>query len=245
MSAPEAKVAKTNNGEEQTDKDQHEAIEQIDEVQNDIDRLNEQASEEILKVEQRYNKLRQPHFTKRTALIEKIPNFWVTAFINHPQVSALLSEADEEVLQHLTKLEVQEFDDIKSGYKIIFTFAENEFFTNQTISKSFHVSETGEPNSKGDSIEWKAGKDLTGKSSSKAGGKRQHEDTQESFFSWFGDHGDAGSDELGEVIKDEIWPNPLQYFLAAEEGEDELDDEDEDGEEDLGDEDEEGEEDGE
>ena len=62
-----------------TDKEQQEAIEQIDEVQNEIDRLNEQASEEILKVEQKYNKLRQPFFQKRSDLIAKIPNFWVTA----------------------------------------------------------------------------------------------------------------------------------------------------------------------
>ena len=33
-----------------SDKEQQEAIEQIDEVQNEIDRLNENASEEILKV---------------------------------------------------------------------------------------------------------------------------------------------------------------------------------------------------
>jgi len=68
------------------DKDQQDAIERIDEVQNEIDRLNEQASEEILKVEQKYNKMRQPHFQRRTELISKIPNFWVTAFVNHPQV---------------------------------------------------------------------------------------------------------------------------------------------------------------
>ena len=62
-----------------SDKEQQEAIEQIDEVQNEIDRLNEQASEEILKVEQKYNKCRQPFFQKRSDLIAKIPNFWVTA----------------------------------------------------------------------------------------------------------------------------------------------------------------------
>ena len=64
---------------------------------------------------------------------------------------------------------------------------------------------------------------------------------QESFFSWFTDHSEAGADELGEVIKDDIWPNPLQYFLASEaEDEDDLDDEglddedEEDGEEEEG-----------
>ncbi len=41
------------------------AFEVIGDVQNDIDRLNEQASEEILQVEQKYNKLRQPNYKKR------------------------------------------------------------------------------------------------------------------------------------------------------------------------------------
>ena len=41
-----------------------------------------------------------------------------------------------------------------------------------------------------------------------------------------------GADELGEVIKDDIWPNPLQYYLAPEVGDSEEDDEVEDEEED-------------
>lgn len=59
--------------------------------------------------------------------------------------------------------------------------------------------------------------DLTKRSSqtqNKAGRKRQHEEP-ESFFTWFTDHADAGADELGEVIKDDIWPNPLQYYLVC------------------------------
>jgi len=206
------------NADEQADKEQQEAIEQIDEVQNEIDRLNEQASEEILKVEQKYNKLRQPYFQKRSELIAKIPNFWVTAFVNHPQVSALLNEEDEEALQYLTKVEVQEFEDIKSGYRINFCFdSNNPYFENDVISKEFHLNDTGEPSSKSTPIKWKPGKDLTKKSSQpgKGGRKRNHEE-QESFFCWFTDHGDAGADELGEVIKDDIWPNPLQYYLASE-----------------------------
>ncbi|MEQ2185885.1 hypothetical protein GOODEAATRI_022755 [Goodea atripinnis] len=54
----------------------------------------------------------------------------------------------------------------------------------------------------------------TGQTANKAGKKRQHEEP-ESFFTWFTDHSDAGADELGEVIKDDIWPNPLQYYLVG------------------------------
>lgn len=204
------KVAKLSEAEQQ------ESIERIDEVQNDIDRLNELCSDEILKVEQKYNKLRLPHFQKRSELISKIPNFWVTAFVNHPQVSALLNEEDEEALQSLVKVEVQEFEDIKSGYKINFHFDENPFFENKCISKEFHMTETGEPSSKSTPITWKAGKDLTKPPSQAKGDKKRTHDQQDSFFSWFTDHADAAADELGEVIKDDIWPNPLQYYLASE-----------------------------
>lgn len=58
--------------------EQHEIVEEIDNVQNEIDTLNEKASEEILKVEQKFNLLRKPHFERRTELIAKIPHFWVT-----------------------------------------------------------------------------------------------------------------------------------------------------------------------
>jgi template-activating factor I len=62
-------------------------LEEIDACQNEIDGLNEQASEEILKIEQKYNKLRKPFFEKRSTIISKVPNFWVTTFVNHPRIS--------------------------------------------------------------------------------------------------------------------------------------------------------------
>ncbi|XP_004760580.2 protein SET-like [Mustela putorius furo] len=134
------------------------------------------------------------------------------------------------------------------GYRIDFYFDENPYFENKVLSKEFHLNESGDPSSKSTEIKWKSGKDLTKRSSqtqNKASRKRQHEEP-ESFFTWFTDHSDAGADELGEVIKDDIWPNPLQYYLVPdmddEEGEGEEDDDD-DEEEGLEDIDEEGDED--
>ncbi|KAH9491678.1 hypothetical protein Btru_031195, partial [Bulinus truncatus] len=176
-------------------KEQQEAIKQIDEVQNEIDKLNENASEEILKVEQKYNTLRQPYFKKRSDLIAKIANFWVTAFVNHPQVSALLNEDDEEALQYLTKVEVQEFEDIKSGYRINFYFDSNPYFSNDMLTKQFHWNDTGDPSPQSTPIKWKEGKDLTKKGNATKGKKRSHED-QESFL--------AGLYYLASEIDEEI-----------------------------------------
>ena len=87
--APVAKKMRLEDGVEEKDfdKETQKALEEIDASQNEIDSLNEQASEEILKVEQKYNKLRKPFYEKRNETIKKVPKFWLTAFINHPQVT--------------------------------------------------------------------------------------------------------------------------------------------------------------
>ncbi|XP_068929952.1 protein SET-like [Petaurus breviceps papuanus] len=236
MSAPAAKVNKKElttdlKAFETSEKELQEAIERIDEVQNEIDKLNEKASAEILKVEQNYNQLRQPFFQKRSEWIAKIPDFWVTTLVSHPQMSSLLGEEDEEALHHLTRIEVIEFEDVKSGYRIDFYFNENPYFENKVISKEFHLDESGDLASKSTEIHWKSGKDLTNRPNhiqTKEGRKRFPEEP-DSFFTWFSDHTDAGADELGEVIKDDIWLNPLQYYLVSdidnEDGEGEGDEE--------------------
>lgn len=53
-------------------------LEKVVAIQHEIDELNERASEEILHVEQKYNKLRQPHYLKRSDAILVIPDFWHT-----------------------------------------------------------------------------------------------------------------------------------------------------------------------
>lgn len=53
-------------------------LEKVVSIQHEIDQLNEQASEDILHVEQKYNKLRQPHYLKRSDAIVAIPDFWHT-----------------------------------------------------------------------------------------------------------------------------------------------------------------------
>lgn len=44
-----------------------------------IVQVNEQASEEVLEIEQKYNEIRRPVYEKRNELIKSIPDFWVTA----------------------------------------------------------------------------------------------------------------------------------------------------------------------
>jgi len=193
-------------------------LEEIDACQNEIDVLNEKASEEILKVEQKYNKLRKPFFEKRNDIIKRIPNFWVTAFVNHPQISDILEEDEEDALHYMTKLEVEEFEDIKSGYRINFHFGENPYFENTILTKEFHLGSSGDPASQSTPIKWKGENDLSKKNKERNGvnkGRKRYMETK-TFFNWFTDHTDPSADDVAELIKDDLWPNPLQYYLVPD-----------------------------
>ncbi|KAL8482684.1 hypothetical protein ACS0TY_025644 [Phlomoides rotata] len=66
----------------------------------------------------------------------------------------------------------------------------------------------------------------------KKGNKRTH--AEESFFSWFNDTDHNGLNEIqdeqvAEIIKDDLWPNPLTYFNNEADEEDfEVEDDDDD-----------------
>lgn len=198
--------------------DESEALEEIDSCQNEIDALNEKASEEILKVEQTYNSLRKPFFQKRNEIIQRIPSFWVTAIVNHPQISGILEEEEEECLQFMQKLEVEEFEDIKSGYRIHFHFEENPYFENKVLTKEFNLGSSGEtPVSMSTTIKWKPERDLTKMLPKKAMANRRKRGLEyRTFFDWFTDNNDPINDDIAELIKDDLWPNPLQYYLVPD-----------------------------
>ena len=165
-----------------------------------------------MKVEQKYNKLRRPYYDKRNEIIKRIPKFWLTAFINHPQITAIIEEDEEDCLQYLNKLEVEEFEDIKSGYRIKLYFDKNPYFDNECLTKEFHLGSSGDPASQSTPIQWKEGMDLAAKfaqrqaaaQESAKGRKRLLQSQQRTFFTWFCDNGDPSDDEIAEVIKDDM-----------------------------------------
>jgi len=143
----------------------------------------------------------------------------VTAFVNHPQISGILDEEEEEALHYLTKVEVEEFDDIKSGYRIKLHFDDNPFFTNDLLVKEFFLG-SAEPTSTSTDINWRENMNLNKRDVASEGGakpgKKRPLDQPRTFFGWFVDNTDASADDIAEVIKDDMWPNPLQYFLVPD-----------------------------
>ncbi|TQD75031.1 hypothetical protein C1H46_039400 [Malus baccata] len=55
------------------------SIEKLQEVQDELEKINEEASDKVLEVEQKYNEVRRPVYDKRNDIIKSIPDFWLTA----------------------------------------------------------------------------------------------------------------------------------------------------------------------
>lgn len=95
-----------------------------------------------------------------------IPEFWLSAMKNHPSVAELIEEKDEGALKHLTDIRMEYLE--KPGFRLVFEFAENEFFSNKLITKTYifqeEMSYGGEfmyDRAEGDKIDWKANRNLT------------------------------------------------------------------------------------
>lgn len=220
------------------DKDLILAIEKLQEIQDELEKVNEEASDRVLEVEQKYNEIRRPIYEKRNSTTQAIPDFWLTAFLSHRTLFDFLTEEDQKVFRYLQSLDVEDFKDVKSGYRITFIFRPNPYFEDTKLVKVFRFSDEGTTSISGYTIKWKDGMDFTnGVGPDKEGRKRPLQ--EESFFSWFSatqpkDASGGIHDEIAEIIKEDLWPNPLRYFNNEADGEDYEDDDDNDDDEEPG-----------
>ncbi|KAL2266534.1 hypothetical protein VTJ83DRAFT_5886 [Remersonia thermophila] len=146
--------------------------------------------------------------------VSGIPEFWLSAMKNQISLAEMITERDEGALKSLVDIRMEYLD--KPGFRLIFEFAENEYFTNKTISKTYYYqTESGYggdfiyDHAEGDKIDWKPGQDLTVRVEQK---KQRNKTTKqirivkktvptESFFNFFSppkaptdDDDDAASD---------------------------------------------------
>ncbi|XP_058761863.1 NAP1-related protein 2-like isoform X1 [Vicia villosa] len=210
------------------------SIEKLQEIQDSLEKINDEASDKVLEIEQKYNEIRKPIYDKRNEILKSIPDFWLNAFLSHPTLSELLNEEDQKIFKYLSSLEVEDNKDVKSGYTITLNFNQNPYFEDSKLSKTFTFLEEGTTNITATPIRWKEGKGIpNGVDHEKNGNKRAPVDV--SFLSWFCDCEQKDDDlldihdEVAELIKDDLWSNPLIYFnneeLDEEDGNDEADDE--------------------
>ncbi|XP_005384991.1 PREDICTED: testis-specific Y-encoded-like protein 5 [Chinchilla lanigera] len=178
-------------------------------VQQKLETLSAQAGRAYLKLSRKVGQLRSPRLESRSGLLENIPGFWGQAFRNHPQLSAFLSSREKEVLSFLNGLEVEELHRARLGYKIKFYFGPNPYFQNKVLIKEYGCGPFTGVISLSTPIQWLPGHDLDSMSQGNVEKNR-------SFFGWFVSHSSIVSDKIVEIINEELWPNPLRYYLLSE-----------------------------
>ncbi|RID51761.1 hypothetical protein BRARA_H02404, partial [Brassica rapa] len=162
MVGDKSKKAKTDEENvEQIDGELVLSIEKLQAIQDDLEKINEKASDEVLEVEQKYNGIRKPVYDKRGDIIKAIPDFWLTAFLSHPALGELLTEEDQKIFKYLSSLEVEDAKDVKSGYSITFNFNPNPYFEDGKLTKTFTFLEEGTTKITATPIKWKEGKGLS------------------------------------------------------------------------------------
>jgi nucleosome assembly protein 1-like 1 len=160
-----------------------------------------------------YEKLEAPLFKKRSAIvsgetrpegvadseaIKGIPEFWLGVMRNCGCIAGNITEKDEVILHSLTNITAETLPEGENvGFKLEFTFAENEFFTNKVLTKTYLMADTSDDpvleKATGTPIEWAAGKNVTVKiikkkqRNKKGSGTRTvtKEEPCESFFNFF------------------------------------------------------------
>ncbi|TGO06967.1 hypothetical protein BTUL_0371g00050 [Botrytis tulipae] len=161
--------------------------------------------------------------------ISGIPEFWLSAMKNQVSLAEMITDRDEAALKDLTDIQMEYLD--KPGFRLIFQFADNEFFTNKTITKTyFYQNESGYggdfiyDHAEGDKINWKEGKDLTVRVESKKQRNKNTKQTRvvkktvptESFFNFFSPPKaptDEDDDDLASDIEERL---ELDYQLGED-----------------------------
>uniref|UniRef100_UPI001659F533 testis-specific Y-encoded protein 3-like n=1 Tax=Halichoerus grypus TaxID=9711 RepID=UPI001659F533 len=182
------------------------SLEALEALQSELESVNKQASRLYSRLRLKLRQRRQRHLEHRSALIRGIRGFWANAFVNHPQMSAKISKQDEALLGYMTDLKVEEVHFPRDCRKILLFFRKNPYVQNEVVVKEYVLSAVGYELSHSTPIQWHQNYE-------REAYRCRHHNTSPNFFNWFSDHSFAGSSRIAEIILDDLWPNPLQYYV--------------------------------
>ncbi|XP_032612385.1 testis-specific Y-encoded protein 3 isoform X2 [Hylobates moloch] len=167
------------------------ALEELLAVQAELEPVNAQARKAFSQQREKMERRRKPHLVRRGAIIQSVPGFWANVIANHPQMSALITERDEDMLSYMINLEVEEVKHPVHLCKIMLFFQSNPYFQNKVITKEYLVNITEYRASHSTPIQWYPDYEVEAY-------RRRHHDSSLNFFNWFSDHNFTGSNRIAE-----------------------------------------------
>ena len=206
------------------------AVMELTMYDDEVSELEKDFRKELRELERKYEKKYAPIFTKRALVVtgetknfaegkgdgSGVPDFWLRAMNNCMVVSSNITEKDEVILKSLTDVQSETLPEADGvGFRLTFTFAKNEFFSNQTLTKVYHMADSGEDpvleKAVGTEINWHEGKNVTVKIKKKKQRNKNGKGTRvvtktepcESFFNFFSPPKIPGLEEDEEELEEE------------------------------------------
>jgi len=208
-------------------------VKELKEIDDKYLALEKEYEKEVNELMNKYTAKQKPFLHQRKQILTStqgggesntgtpaIKGFWLKAMQNHQAFEDRIHDWDEPVLEYLVDIEKMQLDDSDhaKGFRLIFHFAENPYFTNKEIKKEYHTQETnpyyGDMETKKivtDEIEWKAGKNVTVEKiakKAKGGGakkakqkEKSKEEARPSFFRDFLRNLEAGMKPTLDMIE--------------------------------------------
>ncbi|KAL4825364.1 hypothetical protein H8958_022140 [Nasalis larvatus] len=189
------------------------ALEELLAVQVELEPVNAQARKAFSQQREKMERRRKPQLDRRGAIIQSMPGFWANVafpvpssfplhcisrlfdlnqMANHPQMSALITDEDEDMLSYMINLEVKEAKHPIHLCQIMLFFRNNPYFQNKVITKEYLVNVTEYRASRSTPIQWCQDYEVEAY-------RRRHNSSGLNFFNWFSDHNFAGSSRIAEV----------------------------------------------
>uniref|UniRef100_A0A8D2CRF6 TSPY n=1 Tax=Sciurus vulgaris TaxID=55149 RepID=A0A8D2CRF6_SCIVU len=152
---------------------------------------------------------RVSYLDRRRAIIDSIPGFWAKAMGHHPQLSAIITHQDKDLLGYVSNLEVEDMSPAKNRCSMKFSFQHNPYFRNEVITKEYLVGITGYKETRSTGVQWYW--DCVGEPASSFVDARNL-----TFFDWLSTRHCPGSNRIAKIIMEDLWLNPLPYYLAVD-----------------------------
>ncbi|KAI8054699.1 hypothetical protein BDF22DRAFT_680579 [Syncephalis plumigaleata] len=189
------------------------ALAEAEKIEEKLNKIELRFQNEKAKLTGKFELEKASLYKERAECVNKIDGFWSIVLQTAGVIDGLLMPGDEEAFSHLTGVMVERDESNPADFKIVLSFAENEFFTNTEISKSFKLEEERYTTTKAE-IDWKEGKSLII--------TKDEDDADEDdvttlllpgFFTWFASEEDPLN--LGAQIANDIFPDAISLFNSA------------------------------
>ncbi|XP_051030946.1 testis-specific Y-encoded protein 1-like [Phodopus roborovskii] len=185
-------------------------MDELEHLQLELSYVKARYNGAFAKIKAKVAKMRRLYFERRKTIIQAIPGFWPKAMMNHPQMSSIITNQDQDLLRYMLTLEVVESHLGLRMCRMMFFFRDNPYFQNDIVTKDYDFSITGYKESDSSVIEW-LGQTEYGYANFKL------DTTRLTFFSWLCTRKLPGSSRIAEIIMDDLWPNPLYYYPKEDE----------------------------